>query len=178
MDENKQPEKQDQAPLTAKKKRALLEYLAILCAGAFLIVALSLGIKLAAVQNDLEAADLGARENIAALQDNLEQEQKKVKALEEELSSAQTSAALTQDALKQAQSENDTLNKANAALEAEKKAAESRAEATQLLLEAYMAYQSGNSTEFREKMQALSTCASALDESVRAQYEALAAKLS
>ena len=60
MDENKQPEKQDQAPLTAKKKRALLEYLAILCAGAFLIVALSLGIKLAAVQNDLEAADLGA----------------------------------------------------------------------------------------------------------------------
>ena len=51
MDENKQPEKQDQAPLTAKKKRALLEYLAILCAGAFLIVALSLGIKLAAVQN-------------------------------------------------------------------------------------------------------------------------------
>ena len=103
MDENKQPEKQDQAPLTAKKKRALLEYLAILCAGAFLIVALSLGIKLAAVQNDLEAADLGARENIAALQDNLEQEQKKVKALEEELSSAQTSAALTQDALKQAQ---------------------------------------------------------------------------
>lgn len=176
MDENKQPDKQEQ--ITAKKKRALLEYLAILCAGAFLIVALSLGIKLAAVQNDLEAADLGARENIAVLQDNLAQEQSKVKALEEELSSAKTSAELAQDALKEAQNENAALTSAKEALEAEKKAAQARADATQLLLEAYTAYQSGNSAEFREKMQELSTCASALDESVRAQYEALAEKLS
>ena len=176
MDENKQPDKQEQ--ITAKKKRALLEYLAILCAGAFLIVALSLGIKLAAVQNDLEAADLGARENIAVLQDNLAQEQSKVKALEEELSSAKTSAELAQDALKEAQSENAALTSANETLEAEKKAAQARADATQLLLEAYTAYQNGNSAEFREKMQELSTCASALDESVCAQYEALAEKLS
>lgn len=176
MDENKQPDKQEQ--ITAKKKRALLEYLAILCAGAFLIVALSLGIKLAAVQNDLEAADLGARENIAVLQDNLAQEQSKVKALEEELSSAKTSAELAQDALKEAQNENAALTSAKETLEAEKKAAQARADATQLLLEAYTAYQSGNSAEFREKMQELSTCASALDESVRAQYEALAEKLS
>lgn len=178
MDENKQPEKQEQAPLTAKKKRALLEYLAILCAGAFLIVALSLGIKLAAVQNDLEATDLGARENIAALQDNLEQEQAKVKALEEELASAKTSAELAQSALKEAQDENYSLIDTNTALESEKKTAETRAKATQLLLEAYMAHQDGNSAVFQEKMQELSTCASALDESVRAQYEALAAKLS
>lgn len=176
MDENKQPDKQEQ--ITAKKKRALLEYLAILCAGAFLIVALSLGIKLAAVQNDLEAADLGARENIAVLQDNLAQEQSKVKALEEELSSAKASAELAQDALKEAQSENAALTSANEALEAEKKAAQARADATQLLLEVYMAYQNGNSAEFREKMQELSACANVLDESVRAQYEALAEKLS
>ena len=52
---------QETAPLTAKKKRALLEYLAILCAGAFLIVALSLAIKLVAVQNDLEASDRSVR---------------------------------------------------------------------------------------------------------------------
>ena len=54
-------QKPDSAPLTAKKKRALLEYLAILCAGAFLIVALSLGIKLISVQNDMEAANRGAQ---------------------------------------------------------------------------------------------------------------------
>ena len=182
--EQKSPQ-QDSAPLTAKKKQALLEYLAVLCAGAFLIVALSLGIKLIAVQNDMEAADLGARENIAALQDNLDRETAKSKALQEELSSAQSTAELAQNALKEAKSEADAAKLAQSELEEKLKAAEEkqaqaqrRADATELLLQAHTAFSEGNWQVFAARMRELSACAGDLSDSAAQQYAALKQYLS
>ena len=59
-------------PLTTKKKRAMLEYMAIMFAAAFLLVAVSLLIKVIDMKGEMEAANTGARENIALLQKDLD----------------------------------------------------------------------------------------------------------
>ena len=63
---------EQEAPLTPKKKRAMLEYLAIMFAGAFLLVAVSLLVKVNAMQDDLDAANTGASLNISALESQVE----------------------------------------------------------------------------------------------------------
>ena len=76
MPELKQPqeaaEKTTEQPLTTKKKRAMLEYMAIMFAAAFLLVAVSLLIKVIDMKGEMEAANTGARENIALLQKDLD----------------------------------------------------------------------------------------------------------
>ena len=66
MPELKQPqeaaEKTTEQPLTTKKKRAMLEYMAIMFAAAFLLVAISLLIKVIDMKGEMEAANTGARE--------------------------------------------------------------------------------------------------------------------
>ena len=59
-------------PLSPKKKRAMLEYMGIMFAVAFLLVAVSLIVKMHFMQDDLEAANYGASENIAAMESLLE----------------------------------------------------------------------------------------------------------
>ena len=58
--------------LTPKKKRAMLEYMGIMFAVAFLLVAVSLFVKLNSMQNDLDAANLGASTSIEAMEEQLE----------------------------------------------------------------------------------------------------------
>lgn len=58
--------------LTPKKKRAMLEYMAIMFAVAFLLVAVSLLVKVSAMQDDLDAANTGASLNISALEAQVE----------------------------------------------------------------------------------------------------------
>ena len=69
-------EKKEQTPaeeqLSPKKKRAMLEYMGIMFAVAFLLVAVSLIVKMHFMQDDLEAANYGASENIAAMESRLE----------------------------------------------------------------------------------------------------------
>ena len=76
MPELKQPqeaaETTTEQPLTTKKKRAMLEYMAIMFAAAFLLVAISLLIKVIDMKGEMEAANTGARENIALLQKELD----------------------------------------------------------------------------------------------------------
>lgn len=68
--------KKEQTPaeeqLSPKKKRAMLEYMGIMFAVAFLLVAVSLIVKMHFMQDDLEAANYGASENIAAMESLLE----------------------------------------------------------------------------------------------------------
>ena len=90
---------QEEAPLTAKKKRALLEYMGIMFAVAFLFVAISLGIKVNAMQDDLEAANRGARENIAAVQQMLDEETAKNQTLQSEADEAAEALSKAQAAL-------------------------------------------------------------------------------
>lgn len=68
--EDKETVKDEQ--LTPKKKRAMLEYMGIMFAVAFLLVAVSLFVKLNSVQHDLDAANSGARANIEAMEAQLE----------------------------------------------------------------------------------------------------------
>ena len=58
--------------LTPKNKRAMLEYMGIMFAVAFLLVAVSLIVKIHFMRDDLEAANYGASENIAAMESRLE----------------------------------------------------------------------------------------------------------
>lgn len=72
MTEQKNTEQTQEEPLTTKKKRAMLEYLAIMFAVAFLFVAISLLVKVSAMQDDLDAANTGASLNISALEEQVE----------------------------------------------------------------------------------------------------------
>lgn len=72
MTEQKKTEPINEEPLTPKKKRAMLEYLAIMFAVAFLFVAISLLVKVGAMQDDLDAANTGASLNISALESQVE----------------------------------------------------------------------------------------------------------
>lgn len=72
MTEQIKTEQPKEEPLTLKKKRAMLEYLAIMFAVAFLLVAVSLLVKVGAMQDDLDAANTGASLNIGALEAQVE----------------------------------------------------------------------------------------------------------
>lgn len=83
---------EQEAPLTPKKKRAMLEYLAIMFAGAFLLVAVSLLVKVNAMQDDLDAANTGASLNISALESQVESIGAENSELQTALSQAQRTA--------------------------------------------------------------------------------------
>lgn len=89
------PEKTE-APLSPGKKRALLEYLGIMFAVAFLLVAISLGVKLHTMQDDFNAANQGARENIEAMESQLEQARVEREALTAERDALQQSVRATE----------------------------------------------------------------------------------
>lgn len=72
MTEQIKTEQPKEEPLTPKKKRAMLEYMAIMFAVAFLLVAVSLLVKVGAMQDDLDAANTGASLNISALEAQVE----------------------------------------------------------------------------------------------------------
>ena len=91
--------------LTPKKKRAMLEYMGIMFAVAFLLVAVSLFVKLNSMQNDLDAANLGASTSIEAMEEQLESIGQENDALTQERDQMEQSAkaaellALAQNAL-------------------------------------------------------------------------------
>lgn len=93
MSEIEQKENQtEELPLSPKKKRAMLEYLGIMFAVAFLLVALSLLMKVHTMQNDLDAANSGARENINAMEEQLETARSENEQLHTELDATVRSA--------------------------------------------------------------------------------------
>lgn len=83
--------------LTPKKKRAMLEYMGIMFAVAFLLVAVSLFVKLNSVRRDLDAANSDARANIEAMEGQLEsigQEKDSIAAQRDQLEQSAKAAAL------------------------------------------------------------------------------------
>ncbi len=93
MSETEQKTSQaEELPLSPKKKRAMLEYLGVMFAVAFLLVALSLLAKVQTMRNDLDAANSGARENIASMEEQLETVRSENEQLHTELDTATRSA--------------------------------------------------------------------------------------
>lgn len=184
MPELKQPqeaaEKTTEQPLTTKKKRAMLEYMAIMFAAAFLLVAVSLLIKVIDMKGEMEAANTGARENIALLQKDLDAARAESAELQTKLDEANTASSEAADKLSEAETRLSEAEKARETLEKTLESAQKendtlsrRAQANELLVSAQAALEQGDYAALRSHLEALGAYADALKDDGAALYETL-----
>lgn len=184
MPELKQPqeaaEKTTEQPLTTKKKRAMLEYMAIMFAAAFLLVAISLLIKVIDMKGEMEAANTGARENIALLQKDLDAARAESAELQTQLDEANTASSEAADKLSEAETRLSEAEKARETLEKTLESAQKendtlsrRAQANELLVSAQAALEQGDYAALRSRLEALEAYADALKDDGAALYEIL-----
>ncbi len=184
MPELKQPqeaaEKTTEQPLTTKKKRAMLEYMAIMFAAAFLLVAVSLLIKVIDMKGEMEAANTGARENIALLQKDLDAARAESAELQTKLDEANTASSEAADKLSEAETRLSEAEKARETLEKTLESAQKendtlsrRAQANELLVSAQAALEQGDYAALRSHLTALGAHADALKDDGAALYETL-----
>lgn len=184
MPELKQPqeaaEKTTEQPLTTKKKRAMLEYMAIMFAAAFLLVAISLLIKVIDMKGEMEAANTGARENIALLQKDLDAARAESAELQTKLDEANATSSEAADKLSEAETRLSEAEKARETLEKTLESAQKendtlsrRAQANELLVSAQAALEQGDYAALRSHLEALEAYADALKDDGAALYETL-----
>ena len=184
MPELKQPqeaaEKTTEQPLTTKKKRAMLEYMAIMFAAAFLLVAISLLIKVIDMKGEMEAANTGARENIALLQKDLDAARAESAELQTKLDEANTASSEAAEKLSDAETRLSEAEKARETLEKTLESAQKendtlsrRAQANELLVSAQAALEQGDYAALRSHLEALGAYADALKDDGAALYETL-----
>lgn len=184
MPELKQPqeaaEKTTEQPLTTKKKRAMLEYIAIMFAAAFLLVAISLLIKVIDMKGEMEAANTGARENIALLQKDLDAARAESAELQTQLNEANAASSEAADKLSEAETRLSEAEKARETLEKTLESAQKendtlsrRAQANELLVSAQAALEQGDYAALRSHLEALEAYADALKDDGAALYETL-----
>lgn len=184
MPELKQPqeaaEKTTEQPLTTKKKRAILEYMAIMFAAAFLLVAVSLLIKVIDMKGEMEAANTGARENIALLQKDLDAARAESAELQTKLDEANAASSEAADKLSEAETRLSEAEKARETLEKTLESAQKendtlsrRAQANELLVSAQAALEQGDYAALRSHLEALEAYADALKDDGAALYEIL-----
>ena len=184
MPELKQPqeaaEKTTEQPLTTKKKRAMLEYMAIMFAAAFLLVAISLLIKVIDMKGEMEAANTGARENIALLQKDLDAARVESAELQTKLDEANAASSEAADKLSDAETRLSEAEKARETLEKTLESAQKendtlsrRAQANELLVSAQAALEQGDYAALRSHLEALGAYADALKDDGAALYEIL-----
>ena len=184
MPELKQPqeaaEKTTEQPLTTKKMRAMLEYMAIMFAAAFLLVAISLLIKVIDMKGEMEAANTGARENIALLQKDLDAARAESAELQTKLDEANTASSEAADKLSDAETRLSEAEKARETLEKTLESAQKendtlsrRAQANELLVSAQAALEQGDYAALRSHLEALGAYADALKDDGAALYETL-----
>ena len=184
MPELKQPqeaaETTKEQPLTTKKKRAMLEYMAIMFAAAFLLVAISLLIKVIDMKGEMEAANTGARENIALLQKDLDAARAESAELQTQLNEANAASSEAADKLSDAETRLSEAEKARETLEKTLESAQKendtlsrRAQANELLVSAQAALEQGDYAALRSHLEALGAYADALKDDGAALYEIL-----
>lgn len=184
MPELKQPqeaaEKTTEQPLTTKKKRAMLEYMAIMFAAAFLLVAISLLIKVIDMKGEMEAANTGARENIALLQKDLDAARAESAELQTKLDEANAASSEAADKLSEAETRLSEAEKARETLEKTLESAQKendtlsrRAQANELLVSAQAALEQGDYAALRSHLEALEAYADALKDDGATLYEIL-----
>lgn len=184
MPELKQPQEAaeitTEQPLTTKKKRAMLEYMAIMFAAAFLLVAISLLIKVIDMKGEMEAANTGARENIALLQKDLDAARAESAELQTQLDEANTASSEAADKLSEAETRLSEAEKARETLEKTLESAQKendtlsrRAQANELLVSAQAALEQGDYAALRSHLEALGAYADALKDDGAALYETL-----
>lgn len=174
------PEKTTEQPLTTKKKRAMLEYMAIMFAAAFLLVAISLLIKVIDMKGEMEAANTGARENIALLQKDLDAARAESAELQTKLDEANAASSEAADKLSEAETRLSEAEKARETLEKTLESAQKendtlsrRVQANELLVSAQAALEQGDYAALRSHLEALGAYADALKDDGAALYEIL-----
>ena len=183
MPELKQPqeaaETTTEQPLTTKKKRAMLEYMAIMFAAAFLLVAISLLIKVIDMKGEMKAANTGARENIALLQKDLDAARAESAELQTKLDEANAASSEAADKLSEAETRLSEAEKARETLEKTLESAQKendtlsrRAQANELLV-SQAALEQGDYAALRSHLEALGAYADALKDDGAALYEIL-----
>lgn len=167
-------------PLTTKKKRAMLEYMAIMFAAAFLLVAISLLIKVIDMKGEMEAANTGARENIALLQKDLDAARAESAELQTKLDEANAASSEAADKLSEAETRLSEAEKARETLEKTLESAQKendtlsrRTQANELLVSAQAALEQGDYAALRSHLEALGAYADALKDDGAALYETL-----
>ena len=158
----------------------MLEYMAIMFAAAFLLVAVSLLIKVIDMKGEMEAANTGARENIALLQKDLDAARAESAELQTKLDEANAASSEAADKLSDAETRLSEAEKARETLEKTLDAAQKendtlsrRAQANELLVSAQAALEQGDYAALRSHLTALGAYADALKDDGAALYETL-----
>ena len=176
--QDKAPEAKPRSGLSEKRKRALINYMAILFAVAFLLVALSLAIQYRDSQNTISQLGANARTAMEKAE-NLQDENQR---LSEELSNAKASLDQkaqeledVQNAMADLETANEALKGANTELNQEKLDAMNTAAAYQHLARALAAQESGDDAALHSAMDQLKTLSKYLSAQDQALYQTLAA---
>lgn len=170
------PDIKAKSVLPEARKRALINYMAILFAVAFLLVALSLGIQYRDSQatiSQLGASASSAMEKADKLQEENRQLQQRLQDLEDQMAVLSEQLADTQTALVDAENQDDVLSGTNQELLQEKLDAENRAAAYQLLAQAQNALNKGNTSSFLSAMTDLTNLSGYLDAAEQSIYQEL-----
>lgn len=162
--------------LPADRRRALISYMAILFAVAFLLVALSLAVQYRDSQNTISQLGDSAKtalEKVSSLQEDNLLLQKNIQDLEDQMDILTEQLQDAQTALTQQSNEGDVLEGANQELLQEKLDAENRAEAYQLLARALEANARGDAEDLQAAMSSLEAVSAYLDSADLEIYRAL-----
>lgn len=178
--QEKAPESKPRSGLSEKRKRALINYMAILFAVAFLLVALSLAIQYRDSQATI--SQLGA--NARSAMDKAETLQDENQKLSQDLSDAQNALAEStqelsdvQNAMADLENANESLKGANSELIQEKTDALNTAAAYQYLARAQAALTSGDESALRSAVDQLKTLSKYLSAEDQPLYQSLLSKL-
>lgn len=179
--QDKAPEAKPRSGLSEKRKRALINYMAILFAVAFLLVALSLAIQYRDSQNTISQLGANAKtamEKAETLQDENQQ-------LSQDLADAKTALDQktqeledVQNAMADLETANEALQGSNTELTHEKLDALNTAAAYQHLARALAAQASGDDAALRGALDQLKTLSKYLSAQDLNLYQTLAAQLS
>lgn len=175
-----QPEEKPKSILSDKRKRALINYMAILFAVAFLLVALSLAIQ----RRDSQAqiTSLGATANSALEKaDQLQETNRLLQSQLDEatatLNSLESELALAQSQLRTNAEAQQSLADSNQELQQAKETAEQQATAYKLLAQAYSARDNEDLKGLQDALAALEPESQYLDKADLAAYQSLVSQL-
>lgn len=176
--QDKTPEAKPRSGLSEKRKRALINYMAILFAVAFLLVALSLAIQYRDSQNTISQLGANARtamEKAENLQDENQHLTQKLADAQAALDEKTRELEDVQSAMADLENANESLRGANTELTREKTDALNTAAAYQCLARAQAALASGDDAAFRSAIDQLRTLSRYLSAEDQALYQSLTA---
>lgn len=178
--QDKPPESKPRSGLSEKRKRALINYMAILFAVAFLLVALSLGIQYRDSQATISQLGANARtavEKAETLQDENQELSQDLSRTQQALDQVSQELTDVQNAMADLENANNALQGSNAELTQEKLDALNTAAAYQYLARAQAALAAGDDALLRSTLDQLKTLSKYLSSEDQSLYQSLLANV-